>query len=336
MKKVSSASALVSLCLLALTGVTPILASEAEAAPMQQPQQKGIVVSGTVTDRQGEPIAGANVVLQGTQKGTMTDMDGHFSLEVPSTRSVLRVSFIGYTTQEVTPDSRGRVKVVLEEDSELLEDVVVVGYGTMKTADITSAVASVKSEDFTNGKISDAAELIKGKVAGLSIVKSSGDPNATSSIMLRGITTIHGDVTPLVLVDGIEGSLSTVAPENIASIDVLKDASAAAIYGTRGANGVIIITTKTGHREQKAEVTYNGYVSFSNWYKTADFTTSRTKATKPTGSRLSPARQVRCTTIRSASTAVVRATPIQPTSPSRTNSVSCAVLTPTTSRCNST
>ena len=97
--------------------MTPILASEAEAAPMQQPQQKGIVVSGTVTDRQGEPIAGANVVLQGTQKGTMTDMDGRFSLEVPSTRSVLRVSFIGYTTQEVTPDSRGRVKVVLEEDS---------------------------------------------------------------------------------------------------------------------------------------------------------------------------------------------------------------------------
>ena len=271
MKKVSSASALVSLCLLALTGVTPILASEAEAAPMQQPQQKGIVVSGTVTDRQGEPIAGANVVIPGTQQGTMTDIDGRFSLEVPSLRTSLRVSFIGYMPQEVTPDARGTVKVVLEEDSELLDDVVVVGYGTMKTADITSAVASVKSEDFTNGKISDAAELIKGKVAGLSIVKSSGDPNATSSIMLRGITTIHGDVTPLVLVDGIEGSLSTVAPENIASIDVLKDASAAAIYGTRGANGVIIITTKTGHRDQKAEVTYNGYVSFSNWYKTADF-----------------------------------------------------------------
>ena len=264
MKKVSSASALVSLCLLALTGVTPILASEAEAAPMQQPQQKGIVVSGTVTDRQGEPIAGANVVLQGTQKGTMTDMDGRFSLEVPSTRSVLRVSFIGYTTQEVTPDSRGRVKVVLEEDSELLEDVVVVGYGTMKTADITSAVASVKSEDFTNGKISDAAELIKGKVAGLSIVKSSGDPNATSSIMLRGITTIHGDVTPLVLVDGIEGSLSTVAPENIASIDVLKDASAAAIYGTRGANGVILVTTKKGSGTAGVtNVTYDSYIAFN-------------------------------------------------------------------------
>ena len=271
MKKVSSASALVSLCLLALTGVTPILSVRAEAAPLQQPQQKGITVRGTVTDRQGEPIAGANVVIPGTQQGTMTDIDGRFSLEVPSLRTSLRVSFIGYMPQEVTPDARGTVKVVLEEDSELLDDVVVVGYGTMKTADITSAVASVKSEDFTNGKISDAAELIKGKVAGLSIVKSSGDPNATSSIMLRGITTIHGDVTPLVLVDGIEGSLSTVAPENIASIDVLKDASAAAIYGTRGANGVIIITTKTGHRDQKAEVTYNGYVSLSDWYKTADF-----------------------------------------------------------------
>ncbi len=271
MKKVSSASALVSLCLLALTGVTPILSVRAEAAPLQQPQQKGITVRGTVTDRQGEPIAGANVVIPGTQQGTMTDIDGRFSLEVPSLRTSLRVSFIGYMPQEVTPDAHGTVKVVLEEDSELLDDVVVVGYGTMKTADITSAVASVKSEDFTNGKISDAAELIKGKVAGLSIVKSSGDPNATSSIMLRGITTIHGDVTPLVLVDGIEGSLSTVAPENIASIDVLKDASAAAIYGTRGANGVIIITTKTGHRDQKAEVTYNGYVSLSDWYKTADF-----------------------------------------------------------------
>ena len=271
MKKVSSASALVSLCLLALTGVTPILSVRAEAAPLQQPQQKGITVRGTVTDRQGEPIAGANVVIPGTQQGTMTDIDGRFSLEVPSLRTSLRVSFIGYMPQEVTPDARGTVKVVLEEDSELLDDVVVVGYGTMKTADITSAVASVKSEDFTNGKISDAAELIKGKVAGLSIVKSSGDPNATSSIMLRGITTIHGDVTPLVLVDGIEGSLSTVAPENIASIDVLKDASAAAIYGTRGANGVIIITTKTGRRDQKAEVTYNGYVSLSDWYKTADF-----------------------------------------------------------------
>jgi len=256
---------------LALTGVTPILSVRAEAAPLQQPQQKGITVRGTVTDRQGEPIAGANVVIPGTQQGTMTDIDGRFSLEVPSLRTSLRVSFIGYMPQEVTPDARGTIKVVLEEDSELLDDVVVVGYGTMKTADITSAVASVKSEDFTNGKISDAAELIKGKVAGLSIVKSSGDPNATSSIMLRGITTIHGDVTPLVLVDGIEGSLSTVAPENIASIDVLKDASAAAIYGTRGANGVIIITTKTGHRDQKAEVTYNGYVSLSDWYKTADF-----------------------------------------------------------------
>ena len=251
--------------------MTPILSVRAEAAPLQQPQQKGITVRGTVTDRQGEPIAGANVVIPGTQQGTMTDIDGRFSLEVPSLRTSLRVSFIGYMPQEVTPDARGTVKVVLEEDSELLDDVVVVGYGTMKTADITSAVASVKSEDFTNGKISDAAELIKGKVAGLSIVKSSGDPNATSSIMLRGITTIHGDVTPLVLVDGIEGSLSTVAPENIASIDVLKDASAAAIYGTRGANGVIIITTRTGRRDQKAEVTYNGYVSLSDWYKTADF-----------------------------------------------------------------
>lgn len=126
-----------------------------------------------------------------------------------------------------------------------MDEVVVIGYGTQRKGDVTSAVASVKAEDFTAGKIGDAAELIKGKVAGLTIAKGSGDPNAESTIRLRGVISLQGGSTPLVLVDGIEGGLGTVSPENIASIDVLKDASAAAIYGTRGANGVILITTKT-------------------------------------------------------------------------------------------
>ena len=129
----------------------------------------------------------------------------------------------------------------------------------------------MKAEDFNAGKIGDAAELVKGKIAGLTVVNSSGDPKAGSSIRLRGITTLVGSLTPLILVDGIEGDLNTVAPENIASIDVLKDASAAAIYGTRGANGVIIITTKTGKRDTPAQVTYNGYASFSKWSKKLDF-----------------------------------------------------------------
>ena len=162
----------------------------------------------------------------------------------------------------------------MEEDLKSLNEVVVIGYGTQKKADVTSAVVSVKAEDFTKGNFNDAGDLIKGKVAGLTITRPSGDPGATTQISLRGIATVSGNAQPLVLVDGVPGSLSSVPPENIASIDVLKDASAAAIYGTRGAGGVIIITTKTGQREQRTEVTYNGYVSFSTWAKKADFMTS--------------------------------------------------------------
>jgi TonB-linked SusC/RagA family outer membrane protein len=270
MKKVSSALALASVCLLAFTGMTPAMANPSEAAPLQQPQQRGIVVKGIVTDQSGEPITGANVILKGTQKGTITDIDGNFTLDVPGPNSVLLVSFVGYEAQEVTPGSRGQVKVTLLEDSELLEDVVVIGYGTQRKGDITSAVASVKSEDFAQGNINDAGDLIKGKVAGLTINTGSGDPSSASSIRLRGVISLEGSSTPLVLVDGIEGSLSTVAPEDIASIDVLKDASAAAIYGTRGAAGVIIITTKSGKREEQTTVNYSGYASFSSFGKTLD------------------------------------------------------------------
>lgn len=139
---------------------------------------------------------------------------------------------------------------------------------------MTSAIASVKAEDFTVGKVGDAADLIKGKVAGLSIAKGSGDPNATSAIRLRGVISVNGSTTPLILIDGVEGDLSTVAPENIEAIDVLKDASAAAIYGTRGANGVILITTKTGKREAHTTASYSGYVSASQFGKKLDFMTA--------------------------------------------------------------
>lgn len=228
-------------------------------------------IKGKIVNDQGEEIIGANIKEKGTSNGTISDIDGTFSLSLKSSNPVLIVSYIGYATQEVVVTSNREIKVVLKEDTKLVDEVVVIGYGTQRKGDVTSAVSSVKAEDFTMGKIGDAAELVKGKIAGLSITKSSGDPNATSSIMLRGITTIVGNVSPLVLVDGVEGSLTTVAPENIASIDVLKDASAAAIYGTRGANGVILISTKSGKRESKSSVNYSNYLSLSNWYKTADF-----------------------------------------------------------------
>ena len=228
-------------------------------------QQKAI--SGKVVDSKGESIIGANVMEKGTTNGTITDFDGKFSLNV-SAKAVLQVSYIGYKTQEIPASQlKAGAVITLKEDTEVMDEVVVIGYGTQRKGDVTSAISSVKAEDFTVGKVGDAADLIKGKVAGLSIAKGSGDPNATSTIRLRGVISVNGSTTPLVLVDGVEGDLSTVA------IDVLKDASAAAIYGTRGANGVILITTKTGKREAHTTASYSGYVSASQFGKKLDFMT---------------------------------------------------------------
>ena len=256
---------------LACGGALPTLAaSETLSSPkVENVQQNEVTVKGVVKDANGEAIIGASVIEKGNAKnGTVTDIDGNYTLKVKR-GATLTISYIGYISQETKGGN-----IILEEDLKSLNEVVVIGYGTQKKADVTSAVVSVKAEDFTKGNFNDAGDLIKGKVAGLSITKPSGDPGAVTQISLRGIATVSGNAQPLVLVDGVPGSLSSVPPENIASIDVLKDASAAAIYGTRGAGGVIIITTKTGQREQRTEVTYNGYVSFSTWAKKADFMTS--------------------------------------------------------------
>ena len=252
-------------------GALPTLAaSETSSSPkVENVQQNEVTVKGVVKDANGEAIIGASVIEKGNAKnGTVTDIDGNYTLKVKR-GATLTISYIGYISQETKGGN-----IILEEDLKSLNEVVVFGYGTLKKADVTSAVVSVKAEDFTKGNFNDAGDLIKGKVAGLTITRPSGDPGATTQISLRGIATVSGNAQPLVLVDGVPGSLSSVPPENIASIDVLKDASAAAIYGTRGAGGVIIITTKTGQREQRTEVTYNGYVSFSTWAKKADFMTS--------------------------------------------------------------
>ncbi len=256
---------------LACGGTLPTLAaSETSSSPkVENVQQNEVTVKGVVKDANGEAIIGASVIEKGNAKnGTVTDLDGNYTLKVKR-GATLTISYIGFISQETKGGN-----VILEEDLKSLSEVVVIGYGTQKKADVTSAVVSVKAEDFTKGNFNDAGDLIKGKVAGLTITKPSGDPGAVTQISLRGIATVSGNAQPLVLVDGVPGSLSSVPPENIASIDVLKDASAAAIYGTRGAGGVIIITTKTGQREQRTEVTYNGYVSFSTWAKKADFMTS--------------------------------------------------------------
>ncbi|MCD7850275.1 MAG: SusC/RagA family TonB-linked outer membrane protein [Parabacteroides sp.] len=250
-----------------------LLAGSTEKTDVPGVTQQTVTISGTITDESGMKMTGVNIVEKGTLNGTMSDLDGRFQLSV-SPGAVLVFTYIGYVSQEVPVSGKNVIQVVLRENSRLIDEVVVIGYGTQRKGDITSAISSVKAEDFISGKIQDAAELIKGKVAGLSITKSSGDPNASSTILLRGVATLEGNVSPLILVDGIPGNLNTVAPENIESIDVLKDASAAAIYGTRGANGVIIITTKSGKRDTKPVVNYSGYLSTSDFYKTADFMTS--------------------------------------------------------------
>lgn len=265
----------VSACVVLSVGCLPMATyAESVGAPVVETVLQQKAISGKVVDSKGESIIGANIMEKGTTNGTITDFDGNFNLNVAA-NAVLQISYIGYKTQEIPVSQlKAGAVITLKEDTEVMDEVVVIGYGTQRKGDVTSAISSVKAEDFTVGKVGDAADLIKGKVAGLSIAKGSGDPNATSTIRLRGVISVNGSTTPLVLVDGVEGDLSTVAPENIESIDVLKDASAAAIYGTRGANGVILITTKTGRREAHTTASYSGYVSASQFGKKLDFMTA--------------------------------------------------------------
>lgn len=235
------------------------------------PMQSSIVIKGLVTDELNIPVIGANVTEKGTSNGTISDIDGNFVLQVENENAVLVVSYIGYRTVEQTVFTGQQMKIVLSEDTHLMDEVVVIGYGTQRRVDVTSSVSSVKSESFNKGAVLDAGQLVQGKVAGLQISLPTGDPTASTSVMLRGTSTLMGSTHPLILVDGVPGSFSTVAPEDIESIDVLKDGSATAIYGTRGTNGVIIITTKGGRRNMPTTLEYNGYVSISQQARTADF-----------------------------------------------------------------
>ena len=224
-------------------------------------QQK---VTGKVKDSSGEPVIGASVVVKGNNTmGTITDFDGNFMLDVPA-KSVLVISYIGYVTQEVPTAGKNSLEIVLKEDTKTLDEVVVIGYGTQRKGDVTSSVASVKADNFVKGAVKDVGQLIQGKVAGPAITNPNGDPTGSTQIRLRGTNTIGGaNTAPLVLIDGIPGELGTVAPEDVESVDVLKDGSAAAIYGTRGTNGVILITTKQAKGVDINQVEYNGYVSTS-------------------------------------------------------------------------
>lgn len=216
-------------------------------------------VSGTVTEESGEPLPGVNVLIKGTTIGTTTDASGGYTLEVPDENSILVFSFIGYVSQEVVVGSRSVINLALTADVQSLEEVVVVGYGTVKKSDLTGAVGSVGSESISRTNPVQAARALQGQVAGVNVNKINSRPGSDYTIDIRGVHSISFSSEPLVVIDGVMGGkLNTLNPSDIESMDVLKDASATAIYGARGANGVIIITTKKG-RQGKTKVTYDGY-----------------------------------------------------------------------------
>ena len=228
-------------------------------------------VSGTVKDANGEPLIGVSVLEVGTQNGAVTDMYGNYKLNVkPGAK--LKISYIGFTPQTVKAGSNSQI--VLQEDNTALNEVVVVGYGTMRRKDVTSSITTVKAEDLNQGVFTDPGQMLQGKVPGL-VVSSTADPNGSPTITLRGASTLRtGAMSPYYVVDGIPGvDISIVSPEDIESIDVLRDATATAIYGSKAANGVIIITTKKGSKE-RTNVTYNGYVAIDNILKKYDVCTA--------------------------------------------------------------
>ena len=225
--------------------------------------QKG-TIKGTVVDENGEPVIGANVIVKGTTNGTITDLDGNYVIPVENMKNVvLQVSYVGYNTVEEAVKGRASVPIKLQSSVVNLGEVVAIGYGTQSRKEITGSVANVSEESFNKGVTRDASDLLQGKVAGLTITTGSGDVTRGAQIQLRGTSTLQNDQGPMIVIDGIPGGdMSTVSPSDIESISVLKDASSAAIYGSRAAGGVILITTKRGSGS-KTTINYDGYVTAS-------------------------------------------------------------------------
>ncbi|MCC8154994.1 MAG: TonB-dependent receptor, partial [Tannerellaceae bacterium] len=230
----------------ACTGL-PVLGFASHTVPGTTVSQQNRTITGVITDESGEPIIGANVSVVGTLIGIITDFNGEFQLEVPN-EGVLRISYIGYATQEIPLTNKTAYNIILREDTELLDEVVVVGYGTMKKSDISGSIVSVNQEEMMKRNPQNIVQGLQGAAAGVMVSKNSGDPSGSATIRIRGVATVNGSADPLYVVDGVQVGTSAdfVNPADVESIEILKDASATAIYGARGANGVIMITTKKG------------------------------------------------------------------------------------------
>lgn len=238
-----------------------------------------INVKGTVTDIAGEPLIGVNILVQGTSTGTVTDYDGNFVLQVPA-NGVLEVSYIGYKPQTIPVNNRTSILIAMQEDTEMLEELVVIGYGTVRKDDATGSVTAIKPDNINKGLVTNAQDMLTGKIAGVNVVSSGGTPGGGSTIRIRGGSSLSASNDPLIVIDGlamdndgikgVANPLSMVNPNDIETFTVLKDASATAIYGSRASNGVIIITTKKGRAGSKPTVQYEGNMSLSNVKKTID------------------------------------------------------------------
>ena len=288
-QKIRKTALLMGACSL-LGAYSPVMAAHAEASVQAVQQSKKI--TGTVSDAMG-PVIGASVVVKGTSNGVATDFDGKFSLNVNPGQTLV-ISYIGYITKEVKVDSKTSYSITLEEDKKMLDEVVVVGYGTMKKSDLAGASFTMDEKALKNANVTNIDQAFAGRVTGVTAVQTSGAPGSASSIRVRGQATINAGAEPLYVVDGVifqsggqsgadyglgdklgNGSVSTISPlstinpSDIVSMEVLKDASATAIYGAQGANGVVLITTKRG-KAGEAKFTYDGSTTWSRQTKRLD------------------------------------------------------------------
>ncbi|MDR0699791.1 MAG: TonB-dependent receptor [Tannerella sp.] len=236
-----------------------VLTSRSENKQEPREQQQGRVrITGTVTDEYGEPVAGANVVEKGVTNGVITDLDGKYVIHV-SEGAVLLISYIGYVSQEVTVGNQRVINVTLDEDIRIMDEVVVIGYGTVKRANLTGAISTADAQTFRSRPVQNAANALQGEVPGLTVIRTSGAPGSSPVVRVRDVSSINGG-SPLILIDGAEGDLNTVNSADIENVSVLKDGTAA-IYGARAADGVILITTKNAKRNQKLKISFDAYYS---------------------------------------------------------------------------
>ena len=270
----SKKTLLTGLCSILLLGYSSAMYAGGTYAPLEVQQTKKI--TGTVSDAMG-PVIGASVVIKGTSNGVATDFDGNFTLQAKQGQTLV-ISYIGYLTKEIKIDGRTNYQITLEEDKKMLDEVVVVGYGTMKRSDLTGSVSSIDEKAIKQGVNTNVEQAMQGRIAGVQVTQNSGAPGGGISVQIRGINSLNGGNEPLYVIDGIAVSgqtdgntsvLSTINPADITSIEVLKDASATAIYGSRASNGVVLITTKKG-QDSRPQVSYEGYVGWQSIIKKLD------------------------------------------------------------------